>query len=85
MAEKKKKKFSIKETYSLNDIDAPSWTLITHELFDSVPLTKIQKTFKVKNYSDKIDNYILKNLEIEIEWIPFDSDEYWKNLSSVFK
>lgn len=85
MTDTPKKKFSIEEAYSLDEIDFKDWDIISPESLQWASLKKIKKTFKVANYSYNTSNSIIKNMEIEIEGIAHDNDEFWKNLSNVFK
>ena len=87
MTKKLKRVVSVKETWSLDDYDEysskPRWI---GYFMDKTPLTKVEKTFKVANYNKGIKNWILQNLEIEIEWVPSDSDkDFGRKLNHYFK
>lgn len=83
----KKKGFKIKEEFDLSDFWETKGTwVIDHAFLDTLPIKRIEKSFKVKNYSEEVNNDIIKNMIIEIEWIELDDDKYFvkelrKNLS----
>lgn len=86
MTKKLKKVVSVKETWSLNDAEYSPKTRWIGEFMDKAPITKVQKTFRVANYNKNIFNQILRNLEIEIEWVPSDNDkEFGRKLNHYFK
>ena len=86
MTKKLKKVVSVKETWSLNNAEYCAETFWIGEFMEKAPMTKVEKTFKVANYNKNINNSILRNLEIEIEWVPTDNDkEFWRELNHYFK
>lgn len=87
MTKKLVKKYSVSQEISLEDIDEHDWWIgFNSEMFDKTPTKRVVKTFKVKNYNQTIKNDIIKNMEIEIEWVPTESeDTYWLKLYHSFK
>lgn len=86
MSENKGKKFSLKEHYSDDDIEYKEWIRVMDaNFFDSLPMRKITKTFKVANYNTDIENQILRNMKIEIEWVATDNEtDFARNLNHYF-
>lgn len=86
MTKKLVKVVSVKETWSLDDIKYKEWMRWIGEALDVTPMRKVTKSFKVKNYNKNIKNWILRNLEIEIEWVPSDNDkDFGRKLNHYFK
>ena len=51
-----------------------SWD-IDSQFIDTLLLEKVVKTFKVKNYNKKIKSEVIKNMEVEVEWVPLDDEK----------
>jgi len=86
MSKEPKKVVSVKQYWSLDDVEYKEWMRWLGEIMDTEPMSKVVKTFKVWNYNKGIINWVLRNLEIEIEWLPVENDlNFSKEMNHYFK
>lgn len=74
--------------FLLENIDRKTRTKkveLTSDITDTLPILEVRKTFKVKNYNENVQNYIMKNMEIEIEWKTDYDMSFWKQMIDFFK
>lgn len=86
MTKEPKKVVSVKQYWSLDDVGYKEWIRWLGEIMDTESMSKVVKTFKVWNYNKDITNWVLKNIEIEIEWLPVENDlNFSKEMNHYFK